>query len=178
VRNRHDRAVAPHLEASRPEIRWRCACYASGKTVSTPKGNGDDKATTELAPIEIEALLHDESTGPIEPTAETIEMVPLVAIEDLDPPEPARTARGTTPRSAEASAVTPARPPEVGATVRMRPLTAEPSRAARGTDPVTPADASTRPPDADPRRVARGSTPGRPPRTVERLAIADIIKRK
>lgn len=96
--------------------------HSPGKTVSEPK------ATTKLAAVEVEALLHETGSGPVEAGAATIEMLPLVALND----EP------------------------------------EPSRIARGSDPIEPP-------------VARGtepSAPSRARRTVERLSIADILKRK
>jgi hypothetical protein len=54
------------------------------------------KSTVELAPIEIEALLHEASSR--DPDLETVEMMPLLELRDpeSDPePEPARLARGS-----------------------------------------------------------------------------------
>jgi hypothetical protein len=66
-----------------------------------PVSNHDrvtQKSTVELAPIEIEALLHEASSR--DPDLETVEMMPLLELRDPESepasePEPPRLARGS-----------------------------------------------------------------------------------
>ncbi len=105
-----------------------------------PKPKGDaDRPTTKLAPIELEALLHEAGSTPLDGGSATVEMVPLAEpipeplAEPLVESEPPRLARGT------------------GQSTRsMRPL-------ARGSGVVPP---------------ARGR------RTVERLSVAEIRRKR
>jgi hypothetical protein len=68
------------------------------RSKSPPESQSAEKATTELAPIELQALLRETVESPAS-DHETVEMMPLVAIVDDDEAlsigDPSKLARGS-----------------------------------------------------------------------------------